>query len=70
MMDPTGGGMGKAAGELLKEMQQAQQELQKMDQQQGPDKAGSFQDTLQAQQNQGAQAPNQVVQPRALERLG
>ncbi len=40
MMDPTGGGMGKAAGELLKEMQQAQQELQKMDQQQGPDKAG------------------------------
>ena len=53
MMDPTGGGMGKAAGELLKEMQQAQQELQKMDQQQGPDQAGSFQDTLQAQQNQG-----------------
>ena len=65
MMDPTGGGMGKAAGELLKEMQQAQQELQKMDQQQGPDKAGSFQDTLQAQQNQGAQAPNQVQQVEA-----
>jgi len=61
-MDPTSGGVGKAAGELLKEMQQAQEELQKMDQPQGPDQAGSFQDTLQAQQTQGVQAPNQVAQ--------
>ncbi len=65
MMDPTGGGVGKAAGELLKEMQQAQQELQKMDQQQGPGQAGSFQDTMQAQQTQGPQAPNQVQQVEA-----
>jgi len=28
MMDPTGGGIGKAAGELMQEMQKAQQELQ------------------------------------------
>lgn len=64
MMDPTGGGVGKAAGELLKEMQQAQEELQKMDQK-GPDQAGSFQDTLQAQQTQGPQATNQVQQVEA-----
>ena len=65
MMDPTGGGVGKAAAELLKEMQQAQEELQKMDQPQAPDKAGSFQDTLQAQQTQGPQAPNQIQQVEA-----
>lgn len=67
-MDPTGGGMGKAAGELLKEMQQAQQELQKMEQGQSPDKAGSFQDTLQAQQPQAApQGPSQLqgIEPAA-----
>ena len=64
MMDPTGGGVGKAGAELLKEMQQAQEELQKMDQK-GPDQAGSFQDTLQAQQTQGPQATNQVQQVEA-----
>ena len=62
MMDPTGGGVGKAAGELLKEMQQAQQELQKVEQQKGPAEAGNFQNTLQAQQTQQPQAPNQVQQ--------
>jgi hypothetical protein len=64
MMDPTGGGVGKAGAELLKEMQQAQEELQKMDQK-GPDQAGSFQDTLQAQQTQGPQAANQIQQVEA-----
>ena len=29
-MDPSGGSIGKAAGELMKEMQQAQEQLQKL----------------------------------------
>ena len=63
MTDPISGGMG-AAGELLKEMQEAQKELQKMEQGQGPDKTGNFQDTFQSQQ---AQAPQQAqaIEPTA-----
>ena len=30
-MDPAGSGIGKAAGELMKEMQKAQAELQKLE---------------------------------------
>ncbi len=55
-MDPSGGGIGKAAGELLKEMQRAQQELQQLDKiqgQQGPGGA-NFQNVMESQ------APNQV----------
>ena len=53
-MDPSGGGVSKAAGELLKEMQQAQQELQQMQEQQEPSGA-NFQSTMEAQQTQSAQ---------------
>ena len=61
MMDPTGGGVGKAAGELLKEMQQSQKDLQKPEQQKGVGgNDGSFQNTLQTQQTQSTSAPTQV----------
>ena len=59
MIDPSGGGAGKAAGELLKEMQQAQKDLQKTEQN-SPGKTNSFQNTLQAQQPQKTPAPQQV----------
>ena len=60
MIDPTGGGVGKAAEELLKEMQ-SQQDLQKTDQKQGAgDSSGSFQNTMQTQQAQNTPAPTQV----------
>jgi hypothetical protein len=62
-MDPSGGGVSKAAGELLKEMQQAQQELQKMQEQQGPSGA-NFQSTMDAQQ---AQSTQQVDGVKAIE---
>ncbi|SVD84285.1 uncharacterized protein METZ01_LOCUS437139, partial [marine metagenome] len=58
-MDPSGGGVSKAAGELLKEMQQAQQELQQMQEQQEPSGA-NFQSTMEAQQTQSAQQVQDV----------
>jgi hypothetical protein len=59
-MDPSGGGIGKAAGELLKEMQKAQNELQQLDKTQQSGGANQFQNVMQSQQAQGAQATNQV----------
>lgn len=49
----TGSGIGKAAGELMKEMQKAQADMQRLDKQSaptGPNQA--FQDAMQAQQAQ------------------
>ena len=63
-MDPTGGGgIGKAAGELLQEMQKAQKELQQLDkiQQQGP-ASTNFQSVMDTQSAQAVQATNQVQQ--------
>ena len=59
MIDPSGGGAGKAAGELLKEMQQAQDELQKTEQS-SPGNTNNFSDTLQAKQPQASSAPQPV----------
>lgn len=60
-MDPSGGGIGKAAGELMKEMQKAQNELQQLDpsKQTGGANQG-FQNVMNTQQTQGVQATNQV----------
>ena len=58
-MDPSGGGVSKAAGELLKEMQQAQQELQQMQEKQEPSGA-NFQSTMESQQTQSAQQVQDV----------
>jgi hypothetical protein len=60
MTDPSGGGgIGKAASELMKEMEHAQQELQqqKIHQQGG---VGSFDQVMQTQSTHGAQAAQQV----------
>ncbi len=59
MMDPTGGGIGKAAGELMKEMQKAQQEVQQKNISQ-PGGVGSFDQVMQTQGTQGTQAAQQV----------
>ena len=61
-MDPTGGGISKAAGELMKEMQQAQEQLQKLQEQQGGADGANFQDSMQAQQAQQTQQAQQVNQ--------
>jgi len=60
-MDPAGGGIGKAAGEMMKEMQKAQNELAQLDKTQQSGAPGQgFQNVMQAQQTQGVQASNQV----------
>lgn len=55
-MDTTGGGggIGKAAGELMQEMQKAQNELNQLDQSKtgGAAQPGAFQNVMQAQQSQ------------------
>ncbi len=60
-MDPSGGGggIGKAAGELLKELEKAQQDLQKLDKAQQPG-GQSFQSVMQAQSPQGVEGATQV----------
>jgi anion-transporting ArsA/GET3 family ATPase len=61
MMDPTGGGaVGKAAGELLQEMQKAQNELQKQTDQLQKAGSTSFQQAMEAQQTHAPQAVQQV----------
>ena len=68
-MDPTsGGGIGKAAGELLKEMEKAQSELQQLDQIQGGQTGGAnFSNVMDAQnvpatnQVQGVQESHKVL---------
>jgi len=61
-MDPAGGGgIGKAAGELLKEMEKAQSELNQLDKIQGGGQSGAnFQGVMDAQSTQNVQATNQV----------
>ena len=66
-MDPSGGSIGKAAGELMKEMQQAQEQLQKLQEQQGGADGASFQDSMQAQQAQQAQQTQQVNQVQEIQ---
>lgn len=66
-MDPTGGGISKAAGELMKEMQQAQEQLQKLQEQQGGADGASFQDSMQAQQAQQVQQSQQVNQVQEIQ---
>jgi len=57
-MDPTGGGgIGKAAAELMKELQNSQQDLQKLDKTSQPGGVGSFDQVM---QNQSTQAPSGV----------
>ena len=68
-MDPTGGGVGKAAGELMKEMQQAQEQLQKLQEQQGGADGASFQDSMQAQQAQQAQQVQQTQQVNQVQEI-
>ncbi|MBI5508841.1 MAG: ATP-dependent helicase HrpB [Deltaproteobacteria bacterium] len=66
MMDPTGGGgIGKAAGELMKEMQRAQQEMQQLNKTQQPGAAGSFDQVMQTQGTSGAQATTATQQVTA-----
>src|SRR5688572_10244383 len=63
-MDASGGGgIGKAAGELLQEMQKAQEELQKSDPLKGGGQAPStsFDNVLQAQGMQGVQGVSPVT---------
>ena len=64
MMDPTGGGIGKAAGELMQEMQKAQQELQQQKVNQ-PSDAGSFDKVMQTQGTQGPQGVEVTAQVQA-----
>ena len=60
-MDPAGSGIGKAAGELMKEMQKAQAEVQKLEAKQPGGGGQGFQNTLQnVQSNQGIQNTKQV----------
>ena len=55
-MEPSGG-VGKAAAELIKEMQQAQQELEQAQNKTSSTGGASFKDAMQAQAPQGPQAP-------------
>lgn len=58
-MDQTGGsGIGKAAGELMQEMQKAQAEMQKLEKSSTSASGQAFQDAL--QQAQGVQQTNAV----------
>ena len=50
----AGGGIGQAAGELLKEMQQAQADVQKLDQQKSAAPNEGFQQAMQVQETQKA----------------
>jgi len=59
MTDPSGGGIGKAAGELMKEMQRAQNDMQQQKINQ-PGSAGSFDQVMQAQGTQATTAAQQV----------
>ena len=55
-MDPTGGGgIGKAAGELLKEMEKAQSDLQQLDKIQGGGQGANFSNVMDAQATQATQ---------------
>ncbi|MFC1610684.1 ATP-dependent helicase HrpB [Myxococcota bacterium] len=61
-MDPSGGGgIGKAAGELMEEMKKAQNELQQLDKIQGGKQSGTtFQGVMDAQGTQNVQTTGQV----------
>ena len=62
-MEPSGG-VGKAAAELIKEMQQAQQELEQAQNKSSSTGGASFKDAMQAQAPQGQQSvqASQAVQ--------
>lgn len=64
-MDPSGGGIGKAAAEMMKEMQRTQQQEMQQLQQQDTQKTGganAFQQHLQAQQSQRVNQATQISQ--------
>lgn len=61
-MDPSSGGVGKAAGDLMKEMQEAQQEAQKTQQGQGPGAPDNFQNVMKAQQAQQVEGIKETQQ--------
>ena len=67
LSDPMSGGAAKVAEEMLKEVQTAMQEAEKLAQQQKPANV-EFNDVLNAQQTQGAQRVGGVTDP-ALDRL-
>jgi hypothetical protein len=58
----SGGGIGKAAGELLQEMQKAQQDLNKLEQTKGGGQTQSFDNVMQNQAPQGVQEVGNVNQ--------
>jgi len=62
MTDPSGGGIGKAAGDLMKEMQQAQADLKQHQPTGNTQRAGNFQAHLQAQQAQQVNPTHKVNQ--------
>jgi hypothetical protein len=62
-MDPSGGGIGKAAGELMKEMQKAQNDLQQLEKtQQTGQGSTNFQNVMQTQAPHNVQATGQVAE--------
>ena len=65
-MEPSGG-VGKAAAELIKEMQQAQQELEQAQNKTSSTGGASFKDAMQAQAPQGPQAPQGVQASQAVQ---
>ena len=65
-MEPSGG-VGKAAAELIKEMQQAQQELEQAQDKTSSTGGASFKDAMQAQAPQGPQAPQGVQASQAVQ---
>ena len=71
-MEQAGGGVGQAAGDLVKEMQKAQAEMQQIEQKQrqvgGPNEA--FQQAMQAQQQGGSQAQQVSGQVAAAQQAG
>ncbi len=58
-MDPTGGGIGKAAGELMKEVEKAQDQMQQLDK--GREVGGGqFEQVMEAQRTRGAEGAQGV----------
>ena len=69
-MDPTGGGaVGKAASELLNEMQKAQAELQKQAEQLQKTGTSSFRETMEAQKTNAPQPAQQVEAAHEAQRV-
>lgn len=66
MADPTGSGLGKAAGELMKEMQKAQAEISKMEPKGGanPQGGAEFAQKLDSMRVQEVKKPENIKQTK------